>query len=92
MSVISPLMASELSNIVYDVKHNLNGIRLPAVIDDHFSFSKVAVGTSGGFFFRPKTGFALLGKLLFIKRMCEQESPFELSQKRALEYLKILQR
>ncbi|WP_217513398.1 lipase family protein [Vibrio metschnikovii] len=62
MSVISPLMASELSNIVYDVKHNLNGIRLPAVIDDHFSFSKVAVGTSGGFFFRPETGFALLGK------------------------------
>ncbi|MGR5163003.1 lipase family protein [Vibrio owensii] len=62
MSAISPLLASELSIIAYEVKHNLERVKLPAVVDNHFSFSKVEVGTSGGFFFRPETGFALLGK------------------------------
>ncbi|MGP8306368.1 lipase family protein [Vibrio sp. YIC-376] len=62
MSVISPLMASDLCDAVYEVKHNIERIRLPAAVDNHFSFSQVATGTTGGYFFRPETGFALLGK------------------------------
>ncbi|MCA0935827.1 lipase family protein [Vibrio alginolyticus] len=62
MSVISPLMASDLCDVVYEVKHNIERVRLPASVDNHFSFSQVAKGTSGGFFFRPETGYALLGK------------------------------
>ncbi len=62
MSVISPLMVSDLCDVVYEVKHNIERVRLPAAVGNHFSFSQVAKGTSGGFFFRPETGFALLGK------------------------------
>lgn len=62
MSVISPLMASDLCDVVYEVKHSIERIRLPAAVDNHFSFSQVATGTTGGYFFRSETGFALLGK------------------------------
>lgn len=38
MSTISPFMASELCNIAYEVKHNLERVKLPAVVDNHFGF------------------------------------------------------
>ncbi|EIY8041700.1 lipase family protein [Vibrio vulnificus] len=62
MSVISPLMVSELCHVAYEVRRNTQRVKLPASLDNHFSFSQVTTGTTGGYFFRSETGFALLGK------------------------------
>lgn len=55
-------MVSELFHIAYEVRQNTQRVKLPVSLDNHFSFSQVATGTTGGDFFRSETGFALLGK------------------------------
>lgn len=62
MSTISPKQASQLASAAYAVKLNLDDLEVPLALRNDFSFKDVVKGTSGGFFFRPETGFALLGK------------------------------
>ncbi|MCG3758111.1 lipase family protein [Vibrio cincinnatiensis] len=62
MSEISPKQASYLALAAYSIKQNLEGLEVPLALRNDFSFKDMITGTSGGFFFRPETGFALLGK------------------------------
>lgn len=68
MHAISPRMASSLALASYSIKNGLSkGARLAVNqdIDKHFSFdlsNGVHKGTSGGFFWRKETGFALIGQ------------------------------
>lgn len=62
MSEISPKQASYLALAAYSIKQNLEDLEVPLALRNDFSFKDMITGTSGGFFFRPETGFALLGK------------------------------
>ncbi|MDA0382186.1 lipase family protein [Vibrio owensii] len=62
MSDISPKQASYLASAAYAIKNNLEDLEVPLSLRNDFSFKNMVTGTSGGFFFRPETGFALLGK------------------------------
>ncbi|MDF4922343.1 lipase family protein, partial [Vibrio parahaemolyticus] len=54
--------ASYLALAAYSIKQNLEDLEVPLALRNDFSFKDMITGTSGGFFFRPETGFALLGK------------------------------
>ncbi len=66
MAELSPKIASQLALSAYDTRRIEKGVML-AVADEvnkNFSFNldNVVKGTSGGFFWRQESGFALLGK------------------------------
>lgn len=62
MASITPNQASVLSSLAYEIRYNHSYLDMPIELENDFTFSDVAKGTSGGFFFRSETGFALLGK------------------------------
>lgn len=66
MATISPRMAADLASAAYEVKGNSNAelIDMNLETKNNFSFKAkdIVKGTSGGFFWRQETGFALIGK------------------------------
>lgn len=62
MSTLSPKQAASLAYIAYDARKGGNYENTPIEIKNDFTLNDLAKGTSGGYFFRQETGFALLGK------------------------------
>lgn len=66
MSPLTPKLASQLALEVYNIQNLPKNaqLNLPSNIKKDFTFDpqNVIKGTSGGFFWRPKTGFVLIGK------------------------------
>ncbi len=66
MAAISPRVAVDLANAAYAAKdlQNMAAMKMRDETRKHFSFDhkNVIKGTSGGYFWRPETSFALLGK------------------------------
>ncbi len=69
MATLTPRLASEYSDAAYQLKDKQAGsffrLKLSAESAKHFSFSESngpLIGSSGGIFFRPKTGFAAVGR------------------------------
>jgi len=68
MTAISPRVASDLALVAYDVKGPVakgSELELNPETKKHFNFDlskNVHKGTSGGFFWRKETGFALIGQ------------------------------
>jgi hypothetical protein len=64
MSVLSPTIASDIATIAYQARLKRKSISLQQNTKAHFKFdvSNVISGTSGGFFYRPTSGFVVAGE------------------------------
>lgn len=63
MTVLSPVIASDIALAAYQTRLNKAFIELSSQTRNHFSFDikDFIYGTSGGYFYRPKSGFVLAG-------------------------------
>ncbi|QUX93876.1 lipase, partial [Marinomonas sp. A3A] len=63
MMELSPSLASQLALLSYTIEQNNSTVVLPEAVKRHFIFNSnnIQKGTSGGFFWRVETGFALIG-------------------------------
>ncbi|SBS24794.1 Lipase (class 3) [Marinomonas spartinae] len=64
MNTLTPRIASRIAQLSYTVERSPKTLILPEIIKKHFSFNinNIKKGSSGGFFWRQETGFALIGK------------------------------
>lgn len=61
MTELSPRLASQLALLSYQIEQGTTDIEVPRFIRNNFTLNNVQRGTSGGFFYRVETGFALIG-------------------------------
>ncbi len=63
MTTLSPAMASDIARAAYQARLKRRSIYLEPKTEAHFKFEveDIIFGKSGGYFYRPKTGFLIAG-------------------------------